>query len=120
MYIMTHFLKNVLTFLFRYDIYISFCSKFVLGQKLPFALSEPLFRKERTMNNSIGCGGCILALALWAGSVSFVSWILMLLFGALHDSGLGYIPHLSFWQAVGFWLIVSTIAIPFRGGRSRS
>ena len=76
MYIMTHFMKNVLTFLFRYDIYISFCSKFVLGQKLPFALSEPLFRKERTMNNSIGCGGCILALALWAGSVSFVSWIL--------------------------------------------
>lgn len=42
MYIMTHFLENVLTFLFQYGIYISFCSKFVLGQKLPFALSEPL------------------------------------------------------------------------------
>ena len=39
----------MLTFLFQYDIYISFCSKFVLGQKLPFALSEPLFRKERTV-----------------------------------------------------------------------
>ena len=26
MYIMTHFLKNVLTFLLQYDIYISFCS----------------------------------------------------------------------------------------------
>lgn len=25
MYIMTHFLKNVLTFLLQYDIYISFC-----------------------------------------------------------------------------------------------
>lgn len=44
MYIMTHFLENVLTFLFQYDIYIyiSFCSKSVLGQKLPFALSELL------------------------------------------------------------------------------
>ena len=29
MYIMTHFLKNVLTFLFRYDIYISFCPSYV-------------------------------------------------------------------------------------------
>lgn len=72
------------------------------------------------MNNNIGCGGCVIALTLWAGSVSFVSWILMLLFGALHDSGIEYVPRLSFWQAVGFWLIVSTIAIPFRGGRSRS
>ncbi len=47
MYIMTHFLKNVLTFLLQYDIYISFCSKFVLGQKLPFALSEPLSSERR-------------------------------------------------------------------------
>lgn len=31
------------------------------------------------MNNNIGCGGCVIALTLWAGSVSFVSWILMLL-----------------------------------------
>lgn len=46
MYIMTHFLKNVLTFLFQYDIYISFCSKFRKGQKLPFALSEPLSKGE--------------------------------------------------------------------------
>lgn len=48
MYIMTHFLKNVLTFLFQYDIYISFCSKFVLGQKLPFALSELLSGRRET------------------------------------------------------------------------
>ena len=71
------------------------------------------------MNNNIGCG-CVLALALWAGGVAVVAVVLMALTGALHDSGLGYIPRLSFWQAVGFWLIVSTIAIPFRGGRSRS
>lgn len=71
------------------------------------------------MNNNIGCG-CVLALALWAGGVALAAVILMALTGALHDSGLGYIPRLSFWQAVGFWLIVSTIAIPFRGGRSRS
>jgi len=119
MYIMTHFLKNVLTFLIQYDIYISFCSKFrIKGRSCPLALSESLLKGE-IMNNNIGCG-CVVALALWAGSVSFVSWILMLLFGALHNSGLEYVPRLSFWQAVGFWLIVSTIAIPFRGGRSRS
>ncbi len=47
MYIMTHFMKNVLTFLLQYDIYISFCSKFVLGQKLSFALSEPLSSERR-------------------------------------------------------------------------
>ena len=29
MYIMTHFMKNVLTFLFQYDIYISFCPSYV-------------------------------------------------------------------------------------------
>ena len=39
----------MLTFLLQYDIYISFCSKFVLGQKLPFALSELSSRKERSM-----------------------------------------------------------------------
>ena len=41
MYIMTHFLKNVLTFLLQYDIYISaFAQATVLGQKLPFSLSR--------------------------------------------------------------------------------
>ena len=81
-------------------------------------MSESLLKGE-IMNNNIGCG-CVLALALWAGGVALAAVILMALTGALHDSGLGYIPRLSFWQAVGFWLIVSTIAIPFRGGRSRS
>jgi hypothetical protein len=49
MYIMTHFLKNVLTFLFQYDIYISaFAQATVLGQKLPFSLSELLSgRRDR-------------------------------------------------------------------------
>ena len=43
MYIMTHFLKNVLTFLLQYDIYISaFAQATVLGQELPFSLSEAL------------------------------------------------------------------------------
>ena len=38
MYIMTHFMKNVLTFLFQYDIYIDSCSKFSdKGQKSPFS-----------------------------------------------------------------------------------
>ena len=37
---MTHFLKNVLTFLFQYDIYISFCQVSYKGQKSPFSLSE--------------------------------------------------------------------------------
>ena len=48
MYIMTHFLKNVLTFLLQYDIYISFCSKFVLGQKLPFSLSRLLLKRRES------------------------------------------------------------------------
>ena len=34
MYIMTHFLKNVLTFLLQYDIYISFCSSYSLRAKV--------------------------------------------------------------------------------------
>ena len=34
MYIMTHFLKNVLTFLLQYDIYISFCSGYSLRAKV--------------------------------------------------------------------------------------
>lgn len=46
MYIMTHFMKNVLTFLLQYDIYISFCSKFVLGQELPFSFERSLGRRE--------------------------------------------------------------------------
>ena len=56
MYIMTHFLENVLTFLFQYDIYISFCSKFRKGQKLPFALSELLPERREscfTLTSSI-------------------------------------------------------------------
>lgn len=48
MYIMTHFLKNVLTFLLQYDIY-QLLLKLRLGQKLPFSLSELLFRKERVV-----------------------------------------------------------------------
>ena len=48
MYIMTHFLKNVLTFLLQYDIYISaFAQATVLGQELPFSLSEPLSSERR-------------------------------------------------------------------------
>ena len=119
MYIMTHFLKNVLTFLIQYDIYISFCSKFrIKGRSCPLALSESLLKGE-IMNNNIGCG-CVLALALWAGGVALAAVILMALTGALHDSGLGYIPHLSFWQAVGFWLFLSVIATPFRGGNNKN
>lgn len=34
MYIMTHFMKNVLTFLLQYDIYISFCSGYGLRAKV--------------------------------------------------------------------------------------
>ena len=34
MYIMTHFMENVLTFLFQYDIYISFCSSYSLRAKV--------------------------------------------------------------------------------------
>lgn len=48
MYIMTHFLKNVLTFLFQYDIYISAFAKFRLkGQKLPFSLSGSTLLERR-------------------------------------------------------------------------
>lgn len=46
MYIMTHFLKNVLTFLLQYDIY-QLLLKLRLGQKLSFALSEPLSSERR-------------------------------------------------------------------------
>ena len=54
MYIMTHFMKNVLTFLFQYDIYISaFAQATVLGQKLPFSLSEPSLMKGE---NRVLCG----------------------------------------------------------------
>lgn len=36
MYIMTHFLENVLTFLFQYDIYISaFAQSFERGRSCP-------------------------------------------------------------------------------------
>lgn len=49
MYIMTHFLKNVLTFLLQYDIYISdFAQATVLGQKLPFSLSRLLLKRRES------------------------------------------------------------------------
>ena len=54
MYIMTHFLKNVLTFLLQYDIYISaFAQATVLGQKLPFSLSKPLSKGENRVLSRI-------------------------------------------------------------------
>lgn len=47
MYIMTHFLKNVLTFLFQYDIYISaFAQATTLGRKSPFSLSGVSLKGE--------------------------------------------------------------------------
>ena len=48
MYIMTHFLKNVLTFLFQYDIYISASAQAtVLGQKLPFSFERASLLERR-------------------------------------------------------------------------
>lgn len=47
MYIMTHFMKNVLTFLLQYDIY-QLLPKLRLGQELPFSLSELLSGRRET------------------------------------------------------------------------
>lgn len=40
MYIMTHFLKNVLTFLIQYDIYQLLLKVSYKGQKLPFSFER--------------------------------------------------------------------------------
>lgn len=42
MYIMTHFMKNVLTFLLQYDIYQLLFKVSYKGQKLPFSFEQSM------------------------------------------------------------------------------
>lgn len=59
-----------------------------------------------------------ISLTFWANMVALVAWSMVFLTGALHGSGLTFIPALSFWEsAVASLAVLSLMAFLLRAVR---
>lgn len=60
----------------------------------------------------------VISLAFWAIMISAIAWSIVFLTGALHGSGLTFVPALSFWQsAVASLAVLSLMAFLLRAAR---
>ena len=65
--------------------------------------------RNNTQEQVAACLGCLLVLV----AIGFVPWVFMALWNLLLPSLFGW-PQLSYWQALGIWVLLSIVGGCFR------